>query len=89
MSLTRALASHGLAASVEDLAAYYRALGRPVPCDPALVPPEHADAECDLADALEAIGAPVVPPRDIRQRRLTAALRKLRDPSPDAGKVTP
>lgn len=78
MSLSRALASHGMANSVEDLAGYWRALGRPVPCDPALVPPEHADAECDLADALEAIGAPVIPPRAVRQRRLTAALRKLR-----------
>ena len=76
--MERALASHGMATSVEDLAAYYRALGRPVPCDPALVPPEYADAECDLADALEAIGAPVTPPRAVRQRRLAAALRKLR-----------
>lgn len=76
--MERALAAHGLAASVEDLAGYWRALGRPVPCDPGLVPPEHADEEADLADALEAIGAPVTPPRAVRQRRLTAALRKLR-----------
>lgn len=76
--MDRALAAHGLAASVEDLAAYWRALGRPVPCDPGLVPPEYADEEADLADALEAIGAPVVPPRNVRQRRLTAAIRKLR-----------
>jgi len=76
--MERALAAHGMAASVEDLAAYWRALGRPVPCDPGACPPDRADEEADLADALEAIGAPVVPSRAVRQRRLTAALRKLR-----------
>ena len=74
--MTRALAAHA-ATSLDDLAAYARATGRPVNCDPCLAPPDLADEECDLADALECHGVPVTPPRTQRQRRLSAALRRL------------
>jgi hypothetical protein len=75
--IARALAAHA-AGSLDELAAYHAHLGRPVDCDPGLVPPEDADAECDLADALERRGVPVVPSRAVRQRRLAAVLRKMR-----------
>ena len=59
------------------LAAHARLTGRPIDCDPGMVPPDLADEECDLADALERRGVPVTPPRAQRQRRLSAALRRL------------
>ena len=74
--MTRALAAHA-ATSLADLAAQVRATGRPVDCDPGLVPPDMADEECDLADALERHGVPVTPNRAQRQRRLAAALRRI------------
>ena len=75
--MTRALAAHA-ATSLDDLAAQARATGRPIDCDPGMVPPEMADEECDLADELERRGVPVTPLRAQRQRRLSAALRRLR-----------
>lgn len=74
--MTRAIAAHA-ATSLDDLAAHARLTGRPIDCDPGLVPPDLADEECDLADALERHGVPVTPPRAQRQRRLSAALRRL------------
>lgn len=62
--------------SIEELIAYYQALGKPVNCDPALVPVEYADEECDLADELERRGVPVVPSASKRKQRLAQALRK-------------
>lgn len=69
----RALAGHA-ASSLDEL------LTRPDPidCDPGLVPPDLADEEALLADALEARGARVVPSRSVRARHLTAALARLR-----------
>lgn len=76
IDLTRAIAAHA-ATSLDDLAAQARLTGRPIDCDPGLVPPDLADEECDLADALERRGVPVTPSRAQRQRRLTVALRRL------------
>ena len=75
--MTRALAAHA-ATSLDDLAAQARATGRPVDCDPGLVPLDLVDETCDLADALERAGVPVTPTRAQRQRRLAAALRRGR-----------
>jgi hypothetical protein len=75
--VTRALAAHA-ATSLDDLAALARATGRPVDCDPGLVPWDRADEEAELADALERAGVPVAPDRATRARRLGAALRAAR-----------
>ncbi len=75
--MTRALAAHA-ATSLDDLAALARATGRPVDCDPGLVPWDRADEEAELADALERAGVPVAPNRATRARRLGAALRAAR-----------
>ncbi len=75
--MTRALAAHA-ATSLDDLAALARATGRPVDCDPGLVPWDRADEEAELADALERAGVPVAPDRATRARRLGAALRAAR-----------
>jgi hypothetical protein len=75
--VTRALAAHA-ATSLDDLAALARATGRPVDCDPGLVPWDRADEEAELADALERAGVPVAPNRATRARRLGAALRAAR-----------
>ena len=75
--MTRALAAHA-ATSIDDLAALARATGRPVDCDPRMVPWDMADEECELADALERCGVPVTPNRATRARRLGAALRGAR-----------
>lgn len=75
--MTRALAAHA-ATSLDDLAALARATGRPVDCDPGLVPWDRADEEAELADALELAGVPVTPNRATRARRLGAALRAAR-----------
>ena len=72
--LRRALSGHA-ATSLDDLAA--RAHG-PVDCNPAMVPPDMADAEALLADVLEAAGVPVVPSRAVRNRGLNTALARLR-----------
>lgn len=74
--MTRAIAAHA-ATSLADLIDHARLTGRPVDCDPGLVPPDRADEECDLADALERLGVPVTPPRAQRQRRLATTLRAL------------
>ncbi len=75
--MTRAIAAHA-ATSLEDLVAHARLTGRPVDCDPGLVPWDRADDECDLADALERAGVSVTPSRATRARRLGAALRRAR-----------
>lgn len=75
--MTRALAAHA-ATSLDDLADQARATGRPIDCDPGMVPWDRADEECDLADALERHGVPVAPDRATRARRLGAALRAAR-----------
>lgn len=72
--MTRALAAHA-AVSLDDLADQARATGRPIDCDPGLVPWDRADEECILADALERHGVPVTPDRATRGRHLSAALR--------------
>lgn len=74
--LRRALAGHA-AVSLDDLAARARVHG-PIDCNPAMVPPDMADGEALLADALEAMGVPVVPSRAVRNRGLNAALTRLR-----------
>lgn len=84
--LTRAIAARA-ATSLADLIHHARLTGRPVDCDPALTPPDLADETCDLADELERRGVPVTPPASVRRRRLTVALRRLRDPSPAVGRV--
>lgn len=76
MNLAHALGYHA-ATCIDDLAAQVQLTGRPIDCDPGTVPPEHADAECDLADELERAGIPVTPDARIRHRRLTAALRRM------------
>ena len=75
--MTRALSAHA-ATSLGDLVTLARATGRPVDCDPGLVPWDMADEECELADALERAGVPVTPNRATRARRLGAALRGAR-----------
>lgn len=74
--LRRALSGHA-AVSLDDLAAHARQHGA-IDCNPGLVPPDQADGEALLADALEAMGVPVTPPRAVRNRALNAALAKLR-----------
>lgn len=84
--MIRAIAARA-ATSLDDLIAHARHTGRPVDCDPGLVPPDRADEECDLADELERRGVPVTPPARVRQRRLAVALRRLTDPSPGVDRV--
>jgi len=74
--LRRALSGHA-AGSLDDLAAHARQHGA-IDCNPGLVPPDLADGEALLADALEAMGVLVKPSRAVRNRGLNAALARLR-----------